>query len=96
MGLRKRQPTVFALWTAVDPEEPRRNRPWDPGRLGRTRNTLRTRCYLMGSGMIQLILGSARNKGYKAQKEGCTTSLLERVCAEWLAGAKRANKIVGC
>ena len=36
------------------------------------------------------------NKGYKAQKEGCTTSLLERVCAEWLAGAKRANKIVGC
>ena len=27
----KHQPTVFALWTVVDPKESRRNRPWDPG-----------------------------------------------------------------
>jgi len=27
----KRQPVMFALWTATDPEEPCRNKHWDPG-----------------------------------------------------------------
>ncbi|KAG4963577.1 hypothetical protein JHK82_040252 [Glycine max] len=86
----KCQLTVFALWTAADPEEPRWNRPWDPGGPGRTRNTLRTRFCLMGSRMIQLILGGLQEaRATRPTRKSVPPTL----CAKWLGGAKRANKI---
>ncbi|KAH1265332.1 hypothetical protein HKD37_01G001047 [Glycine soja] len=52
MVARKCQPATFTLRKAADPKEPCRYRPWDPGRPRRTRNTLRTRCFRMGVGML--------------------------------------------
>ena len=52
MVARECQPAAFALGMTVDPKEPRRYRPWDPGGPRRTRNTLRTRCFRMGIEML--------------------------------------------
>ncbi|KAH1227024.1 hypothetical protein GmHk_10G027375 [Glycine max] len=48
----KRRLAVFVLWTAAKPSELRRDKPWDPGGSGRTRNTLRTRCFWKIQGML--------------------------------------------
>ena len=48
----ERQPVAFALGIIADPKEPRRYRPWDPGGPRRTHNTLRTRCFRMGIGIL--------------------------------------------
>ncbi|KAH1220918.1 hypothetical protein GmHk_12G034446 [Glycine max] len=52
MVSRECQPAAFALRKAVDPKEPCRYKPWDPGRPRWTCNTLRTRCFQMGVGML--------------------------------------------
>ena len=53
MVARERQPVAFAsLGMATDPKEPCWYRPWDPGGPRQTRNTLRTRCFRMGIGML--------------------------------------------
>jgi len=90
----KHQPTMFALWTAADPEESRRNRPWDSGIDFGSHylkpNTLRTRCFRWARECYEEHQGSAGSKLYADQKKSHNSSLLKRLSATGIAEAHAA------